>query len=524
MSHLAERQSVGASKCPADVSKHKVKRLKSRKERSQVRGTKDACKLKARSCHPHGNLDIGHPYGCCRHSCCRHGCRRDDASTPPPAPCEALAPTQEASVITEARLTGRRGLFNCKVKSIDIEQLLLGKREARVKETKAKATSSHVMTAASGLDEEAGATEEARDNNSPASDVTPDQREQQHPAKNDLRQGLPSSAECTPQRKNPPDPRPPSSPIRCRPVVVETKGDTHAQREDTGCKSVAVVARHLCEALRLPLMRKRDLVAESREVLVRALRAAHGQRLQQNLLRIHSTTDLHHHPRTEVQYPTRKDWDGRLMPDTFPAPFQVHSADYFYFGSKDASALENTRKGRQHVPWDLRSSPQQHFSQTDAWQSSPMNTSAGFLEDIFRPHVLPEEFSMDFGSSSTEIHHLFGPSPPCRAEPATHGFAKTDYTVGPFEDCFARRRLSRSQASSTQLGARQELAARYSPESFPLERETFESQQYFPSPILCSQPLTSIHDHRYQPSYSPPSLFASLSSPKPLSFYHRKLY
>ncbi|XP_049587598.1 proline-rich protein 19 isoform X2 [Syngnathus scovelli] len=514
---MAERQSVGASKCPADVSKHKVKRLKSRKERSQVRGSKDTCKLKARSCHAHDNLDVGNPYGCCRHSCCRHSCRRDGASTPPPELWEALVPMQEASVITEARLTGRRGLFNRKVKSIDIEQLLLGKREARVKETKAKATSSHVMTAASGPDEEAGATEEGRDNNSLASDVTPDQRERQHPAKNDLRQGLPSSAERTPQRKNPPDPRPPPSPIRCRPVVVETKADTHAQREDTGCKSVAVVARHLCEALRFPLMRKRNLVAESREVLVRALRAAHGQRLQQNL--------LHHHPRTEVQYPTQKDWDGRLMPDTFPAPFQVHSADSFYFGSKDASALENTRKGRQHVSWDLRSSPQQHFSQSDAWQSSPMNTSAGFLEDIFRPRVSPEDFSMDFGSSSTEIHHLFGPPPPCRAEPATHGFAKTDYTVGPFEDYFARRRLSRSQASCTQFGARQELAARYSPESFPLERETFfESQQYFPSPISFSQPLTSFHDHRYQPSYSPPSLFASLSSPKPLSFYHRKLY
>ncbi|XP_077432873.1 proline-rich protein 19 [Vanacampus margaritifer] len=526
MSLAPEGRSIGACKCQTDTSKPKMKRLRSRKERSQTRGSKDASKVKARHCHRRCGLDVEH-----LRDCGRHARRSDGASLSPPL-CDALAPTQEASVITEARLLGHRGFFNREVKSIDIKRLLLGK-----KETKAKTTS---PKSASFPDEEAEATV-AREKKSQASDVTPDQMQQAHPSsltsahtpvakrtKPDPRGRPPSSAERTPPRKKLPEPPRAPSPIPRRPVAVKTSVDAHAQSEEDASKSIGVVAQRLRDTLRFPLMRKRDLLAESREVLLRALRQAHGQNLQQNLLHMQSGNGLQPHPRKEVQNPktTRKDRDRRLT----PGPFQVHFSDSFYFGSEDAPVLENVRKERKRVSWDLSAPQQQHFSRTDAWPTSPMDTSADFLEDIFRPRVSPE-FSMDFGSSSCSsaaVHQLFAPFPAWRAEPPARDFDRTAVELDPFEDCFARRRSSRSQASYTQLSPCRELAGRYSPPNFSAARDTvFERQQYSFASTFSSQPFTSLHDHRCQPSYnleSPAFSFMSLSSPKHWSFRPRKLY
>ncbi|XP_019751613.1 proline-rich protein 19 isoform X2 [Hippocampus comes] len=533
MNHAAEERSISTCKCQAGTSKHKTKRLRSRKERSQTRDRKDSCKVKMGRCHPDGGLDVRHLHGCCR-----HGRRRDGASPPPPL-CEALAPTQEASVITEARLIGHRGLFNREVKSIDIERLLFRKKEAKVKET-----SSHVMSDASGPDEEVQATEaqEGCEKKSQASDVTPSQREQEHPSsacsadaplaktwKPDPRQRPPPSADRT---KKPPELEQEPSPILCRPIAAETGVKAHGQSQGATRESVAAVSQRLREALRFPSAKKRDLVAESREVLLRALREAHGQRLQQNLLHMHSGTGPRPHPRREVhnRKAARKARDRRLTPDTFPSPFQAHSSDSFFFGSEDSLVLENTRKGTKQVSWDLSGSPLQHVSQIGAWLTSPMDSSAGFLEDIIRPRISPE-FSMDFGSSSSSsvaVRGLFAPPDAWPVEPPVNDFSKATIALDPFEDCFAQRRWRRSQVLSTQQGPSQELAGRYSQENFPLQRDAlFESQQYSFAPTFSSDPLTSLRDHHFQPSYSlesPPSLFVSLSSPKQWSFHPRKQY
>ncbi|XP_077381951.1 proline-rich protein 19 [Festucalex cinctus] len=520
MSHAAEGRSIGACKCQTDTSKPKLKRLRTRKERS-----KSASKVKGRHCHLRGGLDVEHLRGCCRHA------RRRGGASPPPPLCDALAPTQEASVITEARLIGHRGLFNREVKSIDIERLLLGKTETKAKESNAK--SAHVVSDASGPDEEAEATD-GREKKSQASAVTPDQIQQEHLSSSadtpvakstrpDRRGRPPSSAECTPPRKKLPDrPRPPS-PIPRRPVAMETSED--AQREEAASKSVGAVAQRLRDTLRFPLMRKRDLLAESREALLRAMRQAHGQHLQRNLLHVQSGTGLQQHQEVHNPKTARKDRDRRSTPDTFAAPFQVHSSDSFFFGSEDAPVLENIRKERKRVSWDLCAPQQYHFNQTDAWPTSPMDTSAGFLDDIFRPRASPD-FSMDFGSStppSAAVHQLFSPSPAWRAEPPVRDFDRTAVQLDSFEDCFARRRSSRSQASYAQLSPCRELAGRYSPPNFSLERDTFfESQPYTFAPTFSSQPFTSLHDHHCQPSFnleSPAFSFTSMASPKHWNLY-----
>ncbi|XP_061632878.1 uncharacterized protein si:dkey-250k15.4 isoform X2 [Phyllopteryx taeniolatus] len=555
MSHVAEGQSIGACKCHADTSKHKIKRLRSRKERSQTRGvgdSKDACKpVKAyqHPCHHQGSLDIGH-----LHSCCHHAQRRN--ITPPPLS-DTHVPTQEASVITTARLIAHRGLFNHEVKSIDIERLLLGKKGRKVnakekkakekKETKAKATSPFVSSDASGPDEEAQAAEahDGRDKKSHTSEMTPDQREQDCSSfassgealaaksrKVEPREKPSSFAERTLPRKKPTDPQRPPRPILRRTVAVEREVDARAQREGIASKSIGAVAQRLCDALRFPLMKKRDPVAESREVLFRVLRETHGQHLQQNLLRIHSGTGLHPHPRRVVHKPkaTRKDRDRRWIPDLFPAPFQIHPADPFYFNNEDAPVLENTGKGRKHIFWNLSPPPQRHLDQTAVWPMSPTGISADFYEDIFGPRASPE-FSMDFGSSSSPssaaTHHLFAPSPAWRAETLAHRFGKTPAAMDPFEDCFARR-TSQSQANYARHSPRQELTGRYSLQHFPLERDTLtENQQSSFALTFPSHALTSLHSHRCPPSFvleSPPPAFTSLSSPKHWPFGSRKLY
>lgn len=314
MNHAAEEPSISTCKCQAGASKRKTKRLRSRKERSQTRGGKDGRKVKTGRCHPDGGLDVGHLHGCCR-----HGRRRDGASPPPPPLCEALAPTQEASVITGARLIGHRGLFNREVKSIDIERLFFRKKEAKVKET-----SSRVPSDAGGPDEEA---REGCEKKSQASDVTPSQREQERPSsacsadaplaktrKPDPRQRPPPSAGRT---KKPPELERAPSPVLCQPVAAETGVNAHGQSRGATRESVAAVSRRLREALRFPsAKKKRDLVAESREVLLGALREAHGQRLQQNLLHMHSGTGPRPHPRREAHHrkAARTARDRRLTP------------------------------------------------------------------------------------------------------------------------------------------------------------------------------------------------------------------
>ncbi|KAG9337722.1 hypothetical protein JZ751_028219 [Albula glossodonta] len=95
----------------------KVKRLKSRKERSQMRGRRGQSHTQPQCCHQ------------VRRENKREHCHNYCHSRPLRPPPKDSAPTkanrgQETSIITDGRLIGHRGLFNHEVKSVDIERLV----------------------------------------------------------------------------------------------------------------------------------------------------------------------------------------------------------------------------------------------------------------------------------------------------------------------------------------------------------------------------------------------------------------
>ncbi|XP_077453801.1 uncharacterized protein LOC144072574 isoform X2 [Stigmatopora argus] len=524
MRHTAEVRTSCTCKCQLESSTQKTKRLKSRKERSHKRsGGKDACRVNSQQhrCCLQGNLDMGH-----LHSCSQNTSSRDLVSQPP-LPL-ALAPTQEASVITASRLISHRGLFNHKVKSLNIQRLLLDKKEQTAKEKK---TWFPLFSDPSGPHEEPNAIEatEVSKESSQTSVVMPDQKEKEksfpissdespvvkrkktHPSPN-----LPSSVECSPQRKKLSNPRRPPSLVLRQPLAVETRVDSQPQKDEVSPKSVSTVAQSLCNALRFPLLRERDLVEESRAVLLRALRKAHGHRLQENLKHLHSGTGHQSQPRKEVSKPKAKE----KIREQMPAP--VHSGHAFNFESEGYPVFENKRKGTKHFPWDLSPPPQQGSSQRVTWPVSHMDTSTGLLKDIFRLRASPE-FNIDLGPSPVVTHQMFMPS----QEPPAHFFGENHATFDPFRDYNAQQRESRSQPSYMRLSPRPEPRGQYSPaHHIPLKNDAF-LQRYSSNSTYSTHALTSPHSHHYMQPYiveSPSPLFTSLARPKRWPFSPRKLY
>lgn len=103
----------------------KMKRLKSHRERNQMRGCGEKGS-KSKSHHHHcrrqTSKEEAHYHKCCHSSC--HCLSRRDAPFP-----NVVASAQEPSIITDSRLIGHQGLFNHEVKSIDIERLLSEQRK-----------------------------------------------------------------------------------------------------------------------------------------------------------------------------------------------------------------------------------------------------------------------------------------------------------------------------------------------------------------------------------------------------------
>ncbi|XP_017271083.1 uncharacterized protein si:dkey-250k15.4 [Kryptolebias marmoratus] len=180
---------------------HKIKRLKTRKERSQMRG---GCKetLKTKPCHQHchrqSRKDAAFLQNCCHNSYNWTSRRITPILSAVPA-------AREPSIITDSRLIGHHGLFNHEVKSIDIERLL--SKQNKLEQSGQKVTednnntsnlssASHIPALLSGDgllgadaddDEEptsnkagpVAKTQETDRKNLQGSEITPDQRPQQ---------------------------------------------------------------------------------------------------------------------------------------------------------------------------------------------------------------------------------------------------------------------------------------------------------------------------------------------------------
>nr|XP_046254238.1 uncharacterized protein si:dkey-250k15.4 isoform X2 [Scatophagus argus] len=360
---------------------HKMKRLKSRRKRSQMRGVgKEA--LKSRSHHNHccrqASENIAHYHNCCHNSC--HCPSRSGALFP-----NARPAAQESSIITDSRLIGHQGLFNHEVKSIDIERLLSEQRKlekcGQQVQKKNNATS-HPSSAIStrdflGTDEKKASPEtKARDDFqdiknwiSQGADVTLGQRSQQqldlssgsgkstfsskhspvdviksrkaNPAVSErgrepqqiptvdrenvntlnkkVKGHMISTLEHTPRNQESPvhlthgfSP----SPLQVSCSNTIDNNDMQHGRQDPDCVSqfVSAVAADLCDSLQFPVLKRRSLVAESREVLLKALRESHGPHLEKNLLKVQRYLSFDTDPAKHGQHqePTMTDEDEPL--------------------------------------------------------------------------------------------------------------------------------------------------------------------------------------------------------------------
>ncbi|XP_074509269.1 proline-rich protein 19 [Sebastes fasciatus] len=615
--------------------KHKMKRLRSRKERSQMRGGgKEASKT------------ISHHHHHCRHqsskdmthvqNCCHYPSRRD---TPFP---NVIPAAQEPSIITDSRLIGHHGLFNHEVKSIDIERLLSEQRkvEKSGQQDKNNGTShpsstSHIPSPLSTNDLLGADTDEvlpfetkaAHDDSrkkekeiSKGSDITPGQRPQQlldlssesfksisssrHrsnvviiKSKNTVmsekgresqltptvvrknvktlnrkvKAHMISALEHTPTKQESPVHQTQAhglspSPIQLSSSHTADSFDKRHRRQDPGCvsKSVSAVAAGLCGCLQFPLLRRRNLVAESREVLLKALRQRHGPRLQENLLEVRRCLSFGADPAKKVQdqKPTVID------PDTYTTACQADTASQPCFDNQKTTSFR--MMGSRHFNWKSRPQPHRNLEQTAEWLTSPVETSVSFLDDILRPTCAPQ-FCMEFEPpEGTTSDHLFSPNS-CWGEKAS--------ASQPWEDSFNRLKSNKAmfdsfensfmnhtravpeRSSASQYGGsniqpffpyQTQLPDRRSAEPmlFPQEKDPFETDRYsfapsfsaqihhpfsfqsfsqFSHPSVCP-PLRSHHTDmiHYPPSHmlerDPAAPLSSFLSPEHWSFPPMRLY
>lgn len=337
-----------------------MKRLKTRKERSQIRGGwKEISKIKSNHHHHHyrhcqSNIDMAHLHNCCCASC--HCSSRRN----PPFP-SVVRSVQEPSIITDGRLTGHHGLFNHEVKSIDFERLLSEQpkleEQRKEKNTVISHSSSALHSSASlstdallGADTDVGSCVPFRKNTDPASkahtdcqekeknniqfeskqsDVTTEEKPQQqlplscesfqssHWSKHSFLDVLTTETKwaCVMSENSRESLLTPvvdrdnikSFNTNVKKRVISTLVQTPKNQEPPVQQFVSAVAARLCQRLKLPSISRRNLLSESREVLLNSLRETHGPWLQENLLR------LQQH-RSFAVHPTKKDQDHDQEP------------------------------------------------------------------------------------------------------------------------------------------------------------------------------------------------------------------
>lgn len=320
----------------------KLKRLKSHRERNQMRG----CGKKApKFCSQHqqrhhlSSKDRTH-----FHSCCHHSSRRNAPSS------STVAVTKEPSVITENRLIGHQGLFNHEVKSIDIERLLSEQRKMeknKLEETTTPQWSSASQGCMAGDTEklllfehkEFGASKSHDDKikglaptledrphqvlSEPSSEsckspfsanhsnqvkvrtvkirkaqhltslkdaetklLSTAQREETKTSDRNANEAV-FSEECTPKNQECPGLH--SQTYSLSPVEPPSSSnvDLHHTSREPDCsvaQSVGMLAAALCRRLKFPFLKQGSLVEESRQVLLSSLQERDGPQAQENLL------------------------------------------------------------------------------------------------------------------------------------------------------------------------------------------------------------------------------------------------
>ena len=282
---------------------YKVRRLKTRKQRSQMRGGwKETSMTNSyhHHCHRQNRRDTAHFQNCCH----RTSRKNTPISSCVPAP-------QEPSIITDSRLIGHHGLFNHEVKSIDIERLL-GKhgKETEVKNHTFNNQGSKITSdqrQQQQLDLSSGSCKSnlsckdnfhnleitKNDNNVPSekdreSQLTPlADADDVKTLNSQIKRHVISDLEqphknCDYEGQTDgfsPNPLPHSSALTADSLDME-----HVKQDpEYVSKSISALAVQLCESLNLPHLKKRNLLSKSRKVLLKSLQERHRSSLQANL-------------------------------------------------------------------------------------------------------------------------------------------------------------------------------------------------------------------------------------------------
>ncbi|XP_060937988.1 uncharacterized protein si:dkey-250k15.4 [Limanda limanda] len=604
----------------------KVKRLKTRKERSQrKKAGKEASKTKSHHHHCHSQTSK------CRehfHNFC-HGIRNSRKDAPFS---KVLSATQEPSIITDSRLIGHHGLFNHEVKSIDIQRLLsrqgrleTGGQEAQ--EDNHPSLTPHIPSPFSSKDlleagtDEVLAVERKEDGAAKTqvvcqekekpilheSDITPGQRPQQQlDLSSESYKTIFSSKHSSPEViiseevnsvlhekdrefqltptvdrdivkrlykkvkkqviSTPRNQEPPAQPTharRLRPRSLQLYSSpktnsslTQHRQQDPGSISrcVSAVGARLCDCLQFPRLRSRNLLAESREVLLKALQERHGPRLQENLL-----------------YQQRRRHSDRDQEATMTDQFELSSADAFQADAvgapcSDTTALREMRSKHFNLKSSLQ--PQQSPKWNADSSKSPMDSSARPSDDILGLGSSPQ-FRMN-----VERDYLFPSSPTsCWGDKASASqrwdaglnrtnckesviFYPFDNSISDHTGAFREKSCGPQYKDTKPLFPYQtQMIDRHSagPMHFPQDQHPFQTERFsFPpsfssqihhpnpssifqpfnqsSPALTCPPISSYHTDmsHYPPSHmlerGPAPCLSSLPSPELWSFPPMKLY
>ncbi|XP_034077573.1 uncharacterized protein si:dkey-250k15.4 isoform X1 [Gymnodraco acuticeps] len=576
---------------------NKMKRRRSRKDRSQMRGGgKEVLAYKSHhhQCRRQISSDMAAHFenGC--HSSCHCPSRRA-ASFPTTTPA-----AQEPSIITDSRLIGHQGLFNHEVKSIDIERLLSEQRKLKLKSGQQvhenKNATSHTFSTSQipspssindllvadndeslPLEKQTGHDDcEKKDNQiSQGSEITAGQRAQpqlelslesvqsislknsssdvvivksnkmnpdvsaegkesqltltvMNTLNRKVKGHMISALDHTPMNRDSPVHHTQAhgvspSPLQLSSSPIADISDIQPRRPDPDCvsQSVGAVAARLTDSLRFPLLRRRNLVAESREVLLRALRDNHGSQLQGNLHEVQRCLSFGADPSKKVQPQESTMMEELLPPDVFKAAFQAETANQTCFDAQKTTPFRTT--GSRHFSWKSRPQPNRNMEQTADWLTSPVETSVSIFDDITRPSCAPQ-FCMDFEpSGGTASSHLFSP-PSCwgqkasQSEPWEDSFNRNrsnkDFTFHSFENTFKdNTRAERSSTIRPFFPYQTQLPDRRPAElmHFP---DPFESDRYSFAPSFPTQ------THHPQESFHPYSQFSHPSTGPPLRSNH----
>ncbi|XP_053736765.1 uncharacterized protein si:dkey-250k15.4 isoform X2 [Synchiropus splendidus] len=173
-------------------------------------------------------------------------------------------------------------------------------------------------------------------------------------------------------------------------------------------ESIRAAVRRLCGPHYFPLLKRRDLEAESKATLMKALRERHGPDLHKNLKQVQRCSKLNVEYVLSVQNPSQAPAarDEHELQSTDPFSTQVLGGpiSQSLFGSQGNTKFKMNRK-KQH---NWKSGSKSSKTTTD-WLPRPEETSGHLFEDLFEEGSPPFDMNFDPPTCSTN-DHLFSTS------------------------------------------------------------------------------------------------------------------